>query len=208
MSDKSEKAIDALHAELTDDQRATGNLLRKSTEADGGGDTPPMPDDLLNDVLSDLGVEKSPVAEATVEKSGLFDRLFQVLRGNSFAVAGLAAAACIVAIFVVNSVNSDDRTGVRGSGGTIVEPPMVVFVDPTPEQKAAAEENFEAEHLRFPGGTEPVANDHARILIEGGMVRAFRSGEDVPFLEVDAPADPLDLIDTISVVTQAFAIEE
>ena len=56
MTDKPEKAIDALHAELTEDQRAMGNMLHKSTEADDAADAPPMPGDLLDDVLSDLGV--------------------------------------------------------------------------------------------------------------------------------------------------------
>ena len=209
MTDNPEKVIDALHAELTDSQRAMGEMLCKSIESGGAEDAPPMPDDLLNDILSDLGVEKGTAANHAQER-GMLVRFFELLRGKPLVITGLAAAACVVAIFAVNQADDiKGKSGVRGAGTVIAEPPIVVFVDPTAEQKSAAQENFDSSNLRFTAlGGEAVANGRARILIEGGKVRAFQSGETEAFIEVDAPADPFELMDKISALTQEFELEE
>ena len=210
MTDKSEKAIDALHAELTESERHMGNVLHTSMQSDAGG-VPPMPDDLLDDVLSDLGVEQQMPAARASREPGFLDRCLELLRGKPLAFAGLAAAACVVAILAVKIGDMESGpSGVRGggTGGKVAEPPIVIFSDPSPEQMSAAQENFQPEHLRFSTNGDPVASDRARIVVDGGMVKAFRSGEATAFLEKAAPADPQELVDVITELTQEFKVKQ
>jgi hypothetical protein len=210
MTDRTEKAIDALHAELTENERDTGNMLRTSMQSDAGN-VPPMPDDLLDDVLSDLGVEQKVSAARAVREPGFLERCLELFRGKPLVFAGLVAAACVVAILAVN-VGDDEggSSGVRGggTGGTVAEPPIVVFTDPSPKQMSAAQENFQPEHLRFLTNGEPVARDRARIVVDEGVVRAFRSGEVTAFLEKEAPADPQELIDLITELIHEFEVKQ
>ena len=101
-------------------------------------------------------------------------------------------------------------SGVRGggTGGEIAEPPMVIFADPSPEQMVAAQENFQPEHLRFSTNGEPMASDRPRIVVAGGIVKAFRSGEATAFLEKAAPADPQELVDLIAELTQELEVKQ
>lgn len=210
MTDKTDNAIDALHAEMTESERAMGNVLHTSMQSDAGN-VPPMPDDLLDDVLSDLGVEQKMPRARAISEPRFLERCLALFRGKPLAFAGLAAAACMVAILALNV--GDDKagtSGVRGTGtgGMVAEPPIVVFADPSPEQRTVAQENFHLEHLRFPANGEAVASDRARIVVDGGMVRAFRSGEATAFLEKAAPADPQELIDLIADLTQEFEVKQ
>jgi hypothetical protein len=205
MPDKSDNAIDALHADLTEKQRKTSELLHDSLHAEAQ-DAPPMPDGLLDDVLDDLGVKKEAKAGSEVP---FFERCLEMFRGRSMALAGLAAAACVVAVLAINLNNGGGGSAVRGEdGGKINEPSLVVFASPTPEQRATAQENFEADHLRFPPVGELVGTARARVVVKTEKVKAYRPGETTAFIEEDAPDDPQELMDLIVELTQEFEIEE
>ena len=211
MSDKPEKALDALHAELADDQKEISNLVRNSlhTEAE---EIPPMPDTLLDDVLGDLGVKKAEETSVAAAKPSFFELCLEIFSGKPMALAGLAAAACVVVMLAINLNNNNGdgpNSSVRGGAGEeVAEAPLIVFPSSSPELRAAALEHFQSDHLEFPAAGEDLDTKRNRIVIENDTIKIYHAGESTAVFEGDASTDLQQLMDRIAELTHEFELQE
>ena len=195
-------ATDALHSELSNSEKVVGDLVRNSMAADP--DAPPMPEDLLDEVLGDLGVKSVAAAgQKRVESASLVDRLFSLLRANPVVWGAAAAAACVVAMLAIQmEPNGNGGGGVRGDGGEgLKDEPLVLLFQPGEELRREAEK-LEQEHVRYPESQAELDRlldlaDRPRIVIAGDEVSVYPTGAQQADESEPAPEFPDEVVDLI-----------
>ena len=205
-------ALEALHAELSEPEQKIGKGLRNSVHSETA-DAPPMPDDLLEDVLSDLGVKQS--ATATSSEQSLLDRLLSVFRSNPVSLGVAAAAACVVVVIAVTmdagrETNglSGGTSGVRGGSETpVADAPIVILHELSDALRDAVTENFNEEHLRFPttdAELRQLIEDSARrrVIVSGDTISTYPAGATEVSSETPLPEAADEAVDAIGALQQ------
>ena len=206
LSDGDRNAVDALHAELPEQERAIAEGVRHVVHAEAADEAPPMPDDLLEDVLSDLGIKQTAAAPSKSES--VVDRVLALFRGNSMAWGMAAAAACLVAIVAINlndGAGSGTGNGIdgglrNGGGGPEVQPTQVIVFQASEAWKSAlASEGFESEYLRFPdtdAELQELLNDvrSIRLMVKDGFVAKYPVNSAEPEFEQELAPDLNDAV--------------
>ena len=135
-------------------------------------EAPPMPDDLLDEVLDDLGVRK--LAVPPPNKESLLDRFLNAMRKTPVAWGIAAAAACLAVVATVKlGIDNNEYigNGTRNGGNKTVivkETPLLIFYQPTEELlREATKFGLNEKNLRTPS----TQNDLERLIAENGRDR-------------------------------------